>query len=472
VTAQGGVLKSKLLAVARWEKRKRLEETLLAACSAALAMAIVLLPLNGLFAHPWLRWLVPVILLAGVTPFFIYRRRWTARDEVRALAALDRTLNLDERALTAWDLSARRDTSAAAQMVFQQAERRLQSIEPRTLFPRRRSWAALAAPGLVAIWLMLLWLEVDRPEERAASRPQTLAQKAREYAREFQEKARNEGLRESLKMGQELEKVARRGTDSKRPDEQFKKELSAMAQKFDEAAKAGAQKDATAAESGQALKDLQAELAALRDLAELPELPKGAEQPGRQWSERLASMPQLKRRLNEAEQSGQGSPEGDLKAFLQQLERRVSAELDRRALIDAQQYLKQMMNQGAPPDGENLAQRRHSVPAAEEPGDGQREKNASNLPGKEPGQKGDEAPSMPEFRAGPSTQVKGALKEGESTGLSFKAKPAPGTSTVPASEVVAAYRRQAEQELNSERVPAGLKETIKNYFLSLGDGGR
>jgi hypothetical protein len=33
--------------------------------------------------------------------------------------------------------------------------------------------------------------------------------------------------------------------------------------------------------------------------------------------------------------------------------------------------------------------------------------------------------------------------------------------------VIATYRRQAEQELNTERVPEALKETIKKYFLSL-----
>ena len=33
--------------------------------------------------------------------------------------------------------------------------------------------------------------------------------------------------------------------------------------------------------------------------------------------------------------------------------------------------------------------------------------------------------------------------------------------------MIASYRRQAEAELNTERVPEGLKETIKNYFLSL-----
>jgi anti-sigma28 factor (negative regulator of flagellin synthesis) len=79
---------------------------------------------------------------------------------------------------------------------------------------------------------------------------------------------------------------------------------------------------------------------------------------------------------------------------------------------------------------------------------------------------------LPEFRADASTQVKGALGAGESTSLFFKGKPTPGKSTVSQEEVVASYRRQAEQELNSERVPEALKETIKNYFLSLGEGNK
>ena len=45
-----------------------------------------------------------------------------------------------------------------------------------------------------------------------------------------------------------------------------------------------------------------------------------------------------------------------------------------------------------------------------------------------------------------------------------------GKSEVSQDEVIASYRRQAEVELNTERVPEALKETIKNYFLSLGIG--
>jgi hypothetical protein len=432
-------------------------------------LALVLAPLNTLLPISWLRWFVPAVLFAALAPFFFYRRRWSRPDAARAAVSLDKTLGLEERAVTAWELSAREATGATAQLVFKQAEEKLRSIEPRALFPRRVGWPVYLALPLLALWLTVMGLDLDRWNDHGRSLgPQSLAQKAREFAREFQEKAKNEGLRESLKMGQELEKVASKANEDKTADDQFKKELAGMSKKFDDAAKSGGNRDSTAAESQQSLKDLQAELAAARDLAQLPDLPKGAEELGRQWAERLATMPQLKRQMNKAERSGEGPSQRELKAFLDQLERQVSGELDRRALLDAQQYLQQMMKQGQGEKGENYA-RTGDQGEEDAAAEGAREKNPSNLPGKEPGKKNDETRSLPEVRADTSTHVKGALGEGESSGLMFKGKPVPGKSTVSPSEVVASYRRQAEQELNSERVPEALKETIKNYFLSLGE---
>ena len=80
-----------------------------------------------------------------------------------------------------------------------------------------------------------------------------------------------------------------------------------------------------------------------------------------------------------------------------------------------------------------------------------------------------ESPSLPEFQPGAAAQVKGLLGEGEQQRLGIKGKPSPGKSEVSQDEVIASYRRQAEAELNTERVPEALKETIKNYFLSLGE---
>ena len=457
-------LKSKFAELIGWERRKQREEVLLRTLCAALMLALIFAPLHALLPIGWLRWLVPAVLFALLAPLF--RRRWRAPDSARAASLFDKTLGLEERALTAWELSERDPTSATAQLVFKQAEEKLRSVQPRALFPRRVIWPAYLALPLFALWFTVLWLDLDRGNDQAQpAAPASLAQKAREFSRELQEKARNEGLRESLKLGQELEKVARKGIESKTADEQLKKELAATSKKFDDAAKSGGNTDSASA-SQQSLKDLQAELAAARDLAQLPDLPKGAEELGRQWAERLATMPQLKRQMDKSARAGQGPGQRDLKAFLDQLERQVSGELDRRALLDAQQYLQQMMQQGQGERSENYA-RSDGQGEEDAAPDGAKDKNPSSLPGKEPGKKSEEIRSLPEFRADSSTHVKGALGEGASSGLLFKGKPMPGKSAVSPEEVVASYRRQAEQELNSERVPEGLKETIKNYFLSL-----
>ena len=104
------------------------------------------------------------------------------------------------------------------------------------------------------------------------------------------------------------------------------------------------------------------------------------------------------------------------------------------------------------------------------PTDGEKAQSRGNLPGKETGKKEDGYRSLPEFQAGAAAHVKGMIGEGNSNGLVFKGKPSAGKSEISQDEVLASYRRQAEAELNTERVPEALKETIKNYFLSLGTG--
>ena len=63
--------------------------------------------------------------------------------------------------------------------------------------------------------------------------------------------------------------------------------------------------------------------------------------------------------------------------------------------------------------------------------------------------------------------MKGTIGEGERSATFFKAKPAPGKSRLSQDEVIASYRRQAESELDTEKIPGELKDTIRNYFLSL-----
>jgi hypothetical protein len=353
-------------------------------------------------------------------------------------------------------------------LVFQQAQDRLRPIDPRTLLPRHWGWRAYTVVPLFALWLGLLWFDggpsfVEQPRGGA---PQTLAHKLREFARELQEKAQSESLRETLRAGQELEQMAQKNLAAKSGDDQLKKELAGVAQKLAAAGKSGADKNSfSAGESQQSLQDLKAELAAARDLFNLPDGVKGTQELPQQWLDRLASLPQLKKQFDREPQGGQGMGQNELKSFLDRMDRQATGELDRRALLDAQQFLEQMMKGSGQKNDSNMQMAGRGE--QESAGDGTMEKNHSNLPGKEAGQKADGASSLPEFRGAARTQVKGLLGEGDSSGVVFKGQPKLGKSELAQQGVVANYRRQAEQELNSERVPEALKETIRNYFLSL-----
>ena len=150
------------------------------------------------------------------------------------LARVDKTLRLEERALTAWELLDRKETRAAALLVFKQAGERLANLDPKTLFRRAWSWQAYCAVPLLVLWLALLWFDIDLRFDNSLQLPvpQTVAQKLREFARELQEKAKNEGLQESQRMGRELEQVAQKGIDAKASEEKFKAELAGMQKKI------------------------------------------------------------------------------------------------------------------------------------------------------------------------------------------------------------------------------------------------
>ena len=469
MTVEPTGLQSKIADFLHWEKQKRWQESFLLAVGIALASALLLSPLHGLLPWTVLRWLVPVILMLGLAPAILYYRRWRAVDATRAVVELDRKLSLDERAVTAWELAERGDRSAAAQLVFHRTEPHLRGLEPRRLFPRQWGWPAYSAAPLLLFWFAFLWFDFDQSLSHQRAPSQSLAQQLREFARDFQEKAKTEGLRQSLQLGKELEKLAEKNLAAKASDEQLKTDLAGVKQKLDAAGRSAPQNQSMAgAESEQSLRDLKAELEAARDMMNLPD---GAKSPSaQQWLERLAALPQLRKQLDREPQSGQGMGQQELQSLLDRLDQQVSGALDRRALIDAQQFLEQMMKQGQGKEDKDAAQIAGRG-EQDEPGDGMREKNHSNLPGKEPGTS-DSSRSLPQFRAETRTQVKGQLGEGESSSLEFKGQPTPGKSELAPQGVVANYRRQAEQELNSEKVPAALKETVRKYFMSLEESRR
>jgi hypothetical protein len=464
--SEADILQQKFAALLTWEKVKRHREILGSVCCYSVLAALVILPFHVLFPAFSRGLDLPLIFLA-LAPLLFFKQRWRAQDSARALAKVDKTLRLDERAITAWEILAREERSRAEAFVVAQAADRLKALEPKTLFEHQLSWRDYAILPLFTLWLALLWLDVGVSVTRDNRLPtaQALAHQLREFSRQFQERAKRDGLSESVKIGQELEKTAQKGIDEKTGDEKFKNELAGLTKKVGTMGRPTAeQQSLAAAESDQSLKDLKAELEAARDLLNFPDPVKGSRELGQQWLDRLSMLPQLKRQL---EQGGQTMRQEEMKSFLDKLDKQVTGELDRRTLLEAQQFLDQLMKQGQDEKGDSDV-RVAGRGQQDSPADGEKAQSRSNLPGKEPGKKEDGYRSLPEFQAGAAAHVKGMIGEGNSNGLVFKGKPSAGKSEISQDEVLASYRRQAEAELNTERVPEALKETIKNYFLSLG----
>ncbi|MGE5306461.1 MAG: hypothetical protein ACM3TN_24385 [Alphaproteobacteria bacterium] len=472
MTRAPDILDRRLNEILRREKRKRIEAILATALFYSLLAALLAQPFCKSLSPGALRWFLPAIFICLLGPFLFLKRRWRHADSVRALARADRALRLDERALTAWELLQRGDSGTAALLVFKEAGERLANIDTRTLF--RRSWSreAYFILPLAAVWAVFLWFDPSF-EFGGGDRPlvPALAQELRTFSRQLQEKAKSNGLRESLRLGEELEKVAQKALQSNAGNERLKTEVAGTMKKFDLAGKAAAQpQTVTSNESEQSLMDLKAELEASRDIFSLPNGAQGTPQLGQEWLERLPAMPQLKRQLDQGATSQRNLSQKELQSLLERMDRQVTGELDRRTLLDAQQVLERMMKQGSGERGEQNVQMAGRGEAKLE--DGALGENNATLPGTEPGKKTEELASLPEIQGGAATHLKGSLGAGESSGLLLKGKPSAGKSKISQDEIIASYRRQAEAELNSERVPEALKETIKQYFLSLSGDAR
>jgi hypothetical protein len=462
------VLHQKFIELFGWEKRKRRQEILMTLVCYSLSAALLLLPIYFLLPASFLRWFLPLPIFFTLAPFLFVARRWRREDSARALVDLDKALQSDERAITAWELIQTKADRPAALLVLKQAAEHLKTVDPKVLFRRSRRWQDYAVIPLLLVWGGLLWFDLDvrlRPDLHARGQ-QGLAQKLRQFSRELQEKAGSEGLRESLQVGRDLEKTAQRGIDAKVADEQFKSEVTAMSSKVEALGKSiGNERSFATSESRQSLKDLKAELEAAQELLNLPDGAKGESALGQSALDRLATLPQLKRQLEQQGQANRSPSQNELKSFLDSVDKQVTGELDRRTLLDAQQFLEQLAKQDS---GEKAESNARVAGRGEQdlPDDGEKAKTNSNRPGSEPGTK-EEIQPAPQLPAAAATQLRGMIGQGNSSGFALQGKPSAGKTEVREEEVIATYRRQAEQELNTERVPEALKETIRKYFLSL-----
>ncbi len=461
MTDPGALLKEKLADLRRWERRKRRERLLLeglfytALAAAGLVLARALLPVDA-----GLLWFAPVVFAAAAVGVSLLRP-WREQAFVRSLKQVDDGLELQERVLTAWEILSRREPAEARvppeeSLVVEEAAEKLGVAPLRPLCRRRFNWHVLAGPVLVLLAAAGLWLPPGGAPQ-AAPAPSRMAREIREHARELEQRAREQDLTESRRMAEALREMAERqlgepGADKSR----LEASVGAMVDVLEEMSRSW---PAAAGLEWPALSD--AALERLREHLRRSDARKmDGSFAGKNRADLLESLG-----LSSLDRRPGGSTEmsaQEVQDFLDRVEREAREEQDRRSLGSTRRFLTEMLLGDAPDE---------SVAESTRPGgpEGPSESSpaAGRQPGNEPG-KGQQEPFDPGFQARVRTHLQGLLGQGRSRGFGFRGEARPGDSTVDEERVVVRYRKQVEAELSSAEIPAEFKETIKNYFLSLG----
>ncbi len=457
MTDPQALLKEKLAALRRWERRKRRERLLLeslfytAAAAAGVVLARALAAVDA-----GLLWLAPVVFAAVAAVLFV-RRPWREQAFVRSLKQVDDGLELKERVLTAWEILARprglpeRRIGPEESLVVAEAAERVAAVPLRPLCRRWFTWHALAGPILVMLAAAGLWLPPGATPQ-AASAPSRMAQAIREHARELERRAQQQDLAESRRMAGALREMAERRSGAEKS--RLQASVAAMVDVLEEMTRSrpGAAGLEWPALSDKALERLRQHLRR----SDAGRMPGSLE--GKRRAELLESLG-----LSSLDRQPGGSEEmsaGEVRKFLDRLERDAREEQDRRSLRATWQFLTELLPGGEADEAMAARPGSPEGPVQEPPAVGRR-------PGNEPGRGGQE-PFDPAFQARARTHLQGLLGQGPSRGFGFRGEARAGDSAVSEEALVVRYRRQVEAELASEEIPAEFRETIRNYFLSLG----
>jgi hypothetical protein len=457
----------------RWERIKKREKRLIAVFLYSILAAILILPAEP-FLPAWINPLAfPVLCFLFLTAGVFLRRRWENRDALRALFRLDKTLHLEERSITAWEILNRKEKQPVDLLVLKEAEERLRDVEPRSVLKRRLTWHAFAAPPLFVLWIFLLQWDAGSyfGKSGGAAGPIPLARKVKEYAYGLEERAKSQGLAESLRVARSLKEAAEKKTSDGMSERKLKASLSGL---LNQVGKMGAiQGDETdlffPGLTREGLLDLKAELETLKHLLSFPADAGGQGRLEPELIERLAALPRLKGEFDKGALSVEELGTEGLSRSLRKYEKGVKGELDRRSLQEVEEFLGSLLA------GERMFAEEDELGSgfADEGGlfRSAKSRKEGGLPGRHPGREGESSPSSPPFPARAVTHLKGIFGKGKSRSMIVRGEShGEQTGQISEEEIVTSYRRQAEEELASEKIPEGLKETVRRYFLSLGAG--
>lgn len=452
-------LRETLEGLRKWEQQKHRERLLVEAVVYALIVAVAMVPVR-----PWLPFSLTPLVVAPlcfvlIAAVLFVRRGWHEGQFVQTLNQLDHKLELQERAVTAWEILCRGGQQPWDRLVLEDAEAKLAGVSFRRLFARQLGWFGYAAPVLLIILLLTPWLTVSAPHAELSGAA-SLAQQIKEVATQLAKEARDDALSESLRVAQELEQVAEKELRGDSDERELGHALGAVVdsmQNMLQGLPAGNDVDWPGL-APDALSQLKERMRNLQATQALPESLRG----GRRGLMEELGLGALDRRPG----ARQNMSEQEIREFMNKLNREATAEQDRRSLTRTREVLTELLLRNPP----GSSTRQFAAPGgAQGPTKPEQGRVAQgSRPGDTPGQPGISEVYDPAFRAKVRSHLEGLLGQGPSRGFNVRSEGRAGSSVVPPEEVVVRYERQIEEQLAAETIPAEFKDTIKNYFLSLG----
>jgi len=462
------LVQEKFFQLLNWEKAKRREKILVSALVYSVLASLIVLPLGDLFPS-WARplSLTPILFLILTSGFLLWHP-WRSKESLRAILQLDRTLRLQERALTAWEILRRGGKRPAELWVLEETAANLKAVDVKGLFERRLSWHAFVALPVLLLWALIAWFGVDfHLDWSRESRGASIAKKLKEYSLGLHDRAKENKLTESLEVARALEEVAEKGLKGRIGEEELRTDLTDVAQGIgDQLAAFQGGAGSLPQLSKEALSKLKSDVGELKDALSRPNALPGKGMLGGDVLKKLDSLSPFKGEMGNKPLSGDNMDQNQLRDFIEQLDRRLATEMDRRNLTEAQQFVLLLLD-GMDGDATRPMERQSRMGSSSPSKD---DSAKGSLPGDQPGKKGPKV-QYPQFRAQAATHLRGLFGKGSSAGVTLRGEFQGRESKVSQDEIVTLYQRQVEGELSSEQIPQDLKETVKSYFLSLGMSG-
>ncbi|MBI2358394.1 MAG: hypothetical protein HYV04_05740 [Deltaproteobacteria bacterium] len=227
------LLRERFTAVLARRRAQRREKVLIESFFYAVVASLAFLPFREALPRGLSPLALPLILGPLVAGVILRFRPWGDRDFIRALFHLDRSLGLEERAMTAWEILSRGQKRLPERAVLAEAAERLKGVDVRVHFRREVSWHAFFLPVLLLLFLLLVWFDAGVEWRKGANgpHPDSLAQALKRYSNEVKERARSEGLTESLRVASVMEELAERRRRGQMSEPKLRQELSGLSKK-------------------------------------------------------------------------------------------------------------------------------------------------------------------------------------------------------------------------------------------------